>query len=1122
MTRNEKRTLLEKDLTMRGFFEIMCMDTAKQAAVWLDGDNARGYTYGDLHRRAHACAEQVTALSFGRAGGWVGLAVDTCPDWPVLMWGLLIAGRQPVLIDPSLDDAPMLHLIRQSDANALVTRKARGLPSNVRQITPEALLIADEPSPSFRAQWADRVALCTSGTTATSRVYVYNGKALALQVLAIMDEQKEHPVVKESRGELNTLCFLPLNHIFGLITNMCWTAFMAYPQVYLKDRAPQTILETCRRANVQLIMAVPLLINNLSVTLKKRVAKESRVKRAAFTAMSGVSLAAQRMSPMFGLKIGRRLFKSVNGNLFGDSLRLIVVGGAHTPREHLRTINALGYGVTVGFGMTEVGVTSVESKMKLKNRLTGSVGWPLTCSEYKVKPDGNDENHGELFIRTEARHVAQLVDGKLMPPAIDGDGWYETGDVVRIGKKGRMYVEGRTKDVIIGESGENVYPDELEDTFAGIEGVEQLSVLGTKDATGVYDVTTLVLNVGARYADELFLSELSKQVAQRNRALTPIKRVGLAIATPEPLPLVNAIKVKRVLLRDQVAARRIAWRPLSLTAQPQAPRQPDITEIEKTPEAQPEQRETTPQAPANLAMDEIRRKVRQSFAEALETDAEQIGYDAHFIDDLGGDSLQSLGVSLKVEEIFGVIIPAEEYTKCTSVNDLAAVIFALKEGKGPYVSDAVRDERAEVVPITRFEDAPECIAFQKRLKTMEGQKNPYFVAHESALLDTSMMDGREVLNFGSYNYVCMSGRKETKEAAKAAIDKYGTSASGSRLLAGEKMIHKELEREIARWKHAEAALVLVGGHSTNVTLVGNFCGRDDLIVYDAISHNSIQEGCRLSGATAKPFPHNDVDALESILRAQRHKFAKCLIIVEGAYSMDGDIAPVPEVVALKKKYGCFLLVDEAHSACVIGRTGGGVDEYFNLAHDDIDIKMGTLSKGLGTCGGYLAGREVLIDYLRYNLPGFVFSVGISPPLAAATLASIRLLSDHPEILESLRRNIRVFMEEAHRRNLNTCLAGETAVVPILVGKDEDAFMLSTALAERGVFVPPAVFPAVPKNKARLRFCVVSDHQPRQIVQALDTLVATAAELGIELPPTAKNRQKPDEIAPEIGDKEAVS
>jgi 7-keto-8-aminopelargonate synthetase-like enzyme len=249
-----------------------------------------------------------------------------------------------------------------------------------------------------------------------------------------------------------------------------------------------------------------------------------------------------------------------------------------------------------------------------------------------------------------------------------------------------------------------------------------------------------------------------------------------------------------------------------------------------------------------------------------------------------------------------------------------------------------------------------------------------------------------------------------------------------------------------------------------------------------------------------------MEALEGILKTQRRRFEKVLIVVEGVYSMDGDIAPIPKLVELKKRYGCFLMVDEAHSACVLGKTGGGVDEYFGLQPDDIDIKMGTLSKGLGTCGGYIAGRKCLIDYLRYSLPGFVFSVGISPALAAASLEAIRLLQTRPEILEDLNRNIRVFVDEAHKRNLNTCLAGKTAIIPILVGSDDDAFALSVELGNRGVFVPPAVYPAVPRGKARLRYCVTSGHKPEQIVKALDILVETARDMGISLPPMENAEQ----------------
>ncbi len=405
----------------------------------------------------------------------------------------------------------------------------------------------------------------------------------------------------------------------------------------------------------------------------------------------------------------------------------------------------------------------------------------------------------------------------------------------------------------------------------------------------------------------------------------------------------------------------------------------------------------------------------------------------------------------------------------------------------------------QVTPIKRFEDTPEFHAFQERYASLIGESNPYFIIHDSPLTDKSFMDGRWVLNFGSYNYAGMSGRKEVEEAAIEAICKYGTSASGSRLLAGEKTLTQTLEKELAEWKHAEDALVLVSGHATNVTFVGNFVGPGDLILYDSYIHNSVAEGCKLSHATARPFPHNDPEALDRILSTRRNRFAKVLICIEGVYSMDGDIAPVPDFIRVKEKYGCFLMVDEAHSTCVIGETGGGVDEYFGLRGDEIDIKMGTLSKGLGACGGYLCGSRNLIEYQRYLLPGFVFSVGIAPPLAAAALESLRLIRRDPSIMESLRRNIDCFMAEAGRHRFNTCLAGKTAILPILVGGDREAGDLSNALRGKGVFAPPAIYPAVPRGQARLRFCVTAAHRLEQIAQALNLLAECAEELGIRLP-----------------------
>ncbi|NLI22698.1 MAG: aminotransferase class I/II-fold pyridoxal phosphate-dependent enzyme [Clostridiales bacterium] len=1085
---------LRADMRLKTLYELICGYGDEVAALWLENGEEKSLTFTDYARQTRAYAACLRAEVGAEPGAYVAISMDTCKEWFPVFWGVIQAGYNAILLDISLPDEMINYLLGQSAARAIVTTKPRALEKGVKLIDPQQLVDAPDAPADFAPVWGDQLALCTSGTTGTSRVFVYQGRAVLEQVLSseLLYRQNRRLIADEQR---RALAFLPYHHVFGFMANLMWVNFLGYANIYVANRTPQAILEAAQRFKPDLLMAVPLLANNFCAGLQRNLSKESAFKRAMFRTLKGISLGVQAVAPSAGLWLAEKvLFSSVDAKLLGTNLKAIILGGSHTPSEHLWTLNALGYYTVCGFGMTETAVTSVETSLNLRKRVSGSVGKPLNNVEYRVDPGEARGRRGEMLIRGESIHTGRLVDGKLMPPDTLEGGWYPTGDVVRLEKGDRMFVEGRCKDVIINESGENVYPDELEDAFSTVEGMEQFTVLGVRKPgkNQKYEDIALVANVGDRYKDDAFLEGMMRQVAAVNARQATLKRLSRVLVTPEKLPLVNGIKVKRLALKAQIEENKLAYRDLRMGAPKAAPIEQPAPEVVAKEVKH-----------ADLQMEEIKHKVRALFADALSMDVGAFADDAHFIEALGGDSLQVLAASLKAEEQFSVTIPVEEYGQCTTVDDMSALIYAKLNGVGAYESQSQPDE--EIVPITRFEDAPECVAFQKRMHDLmaTGEENPYFVCHESPLRDKSLMAGHEVLNFGSYNYTGMSGRPEVMEAAKAAIDKYGTSASGSRLLAGEKKLHQELEREMADWKHAEDCLVLVGGHSTNVTAVGNFCGKNDLIVYDALAHNSIEQGCRLSRATSKPFPHNDPEALESILRTQRNRYAKVLIIIEGAYSMDGDIADVPAFVALKKKYGCFLMVDEAHSACVIGETGGGVDEYFGLEPTDIDIKMGTLSKGLGACGGYLAGSRAIIEYMRYNLPGFVFSVGISPPLAAATLESVRQLRHNPQIMADMRRNIDCFVAEAKKRNLDICLAGHTAVVPVLIGRDEDAFLLSNKLRERGVFVPPAVYPAVPKNKARLRFCVISEHKPEQIVEALDKLVALAGELGIQLPAPAE-------------------
>jgi 8-amino-7-oxononanoate synthase len=369
-----------------------------------------------------------------------------------------------------------------------------------------------------------------------------------------------------------------------------------------------------------------------------------------------------------------------------------------------------------------------------------------------------------------------------------------------------------------------------------------------------------------------------------------------------------------------------------------------------------------------------------------------------------------------------------------------------------------------------------------------GIGNPFFKLHEGTAGATTRIGGRDYINYASYNYLALSGHPEISEAAKSAIDRYGTSVSASRLVSGERPVHRELEQAIAEAYGVDDAIVLVSGHATNVTTIGHLFGPRDLILHDDFIHNSILQGITLSGARRLSFPHNDWSALDAILVKQRHNFERVLVVVEGIYSMDGDHPELPRFVEIRHKHKIFLMVDEAHSFGVMGRTGLGIREHYGLKGEDIDIWMGTLSKTLAGCGGYIAGDKALVEHLKFLAPGFLYSVGMSPPVAAASLAAMKVLHREPERVTALRERGGFFLELARAAGIDTGTSAGLAVIPAITGSSIRAARLSAALFERGINVQPILYPAVPEKSARLRFFISCRHTEAEIrltVQALD-------------------------------------
>jgi 8-amino-7-oxononanoate synthase len=400
-------------------------------------------------------------------------------------------------------------------------------------------------------------------------------------------------------------------------------------------------------------------------------------------------------------------------------------------------------------------------------------------------------------------------------------------------------------------------------------------------------------------------------------------------------------------------------------------------------------------------------------------------------------------------------------------------------------------------PMTDFATLPgmQDLKIQRSAADVMGLGNPFFRVHDERAGATTVIGGKRYVNFSSYDYLGLNGRPEVQAAAVEAVATYGTSCSASRLVAGERPIHRELEQALASHYDQDDAVVFVSGHATNVSAIGALLGPRDLVIHDSLAHNSIVLGATMSGAMRRSFPHNDVVALDRVLASCRAQYDRVLIIAEGLYSMDGDCADLAALVEIKTRHGAWLMIDEAHSLGVLGAKGSGSFELFGVKPKSVDIWMGTLSKTLSGCGGYIAGSSALIEYLKCMAGGFVYSVGLPPPLAAASLASLHLLHREPDRVADLQRKSALFWTQARGRKLDVGTSEGHAIVPIVTRSSLVAAALSQKLFERGINVQPIIHPAVPERNARLRFFLTAEHTVEQIASTVNTVAECFSEIG---------------------------
>ena len=689
-----------------------------------------------------------------------------------------------------------------------------------------------------------------------------------------------------------------------------------------------------------------------------------------------------------------------------------------------------------------------------------------------------DDKIGEIWINSPScgqgywqreQETQETFRARLKPD--NGKYYVRSGDLGFM-DRGELFVTGLLKDMII-VRGANRYPQDIETT---VELCHPLTRSGGAAAFSVarWDREHLVIvceieRSPAKDQWESVIKSIRKSVALEH----DLPPDAIVLVRAHSVPKTSSGKVQRHACKRNfengedihVIARWCLWE--------------ESQNTESNHEYAPAEIDGETLADSELAPEVVQAVIEQ-VRSALTDKTQTVEIDTNILE-LGLDSLARLDVAQSLERAFGGKIPEHVLQDIETVREVAT---AIQKYAGTKKTNGEVPES-----FYKLEKMPEFMRLQSLRKRIEdsGIRNPFFSVHEGRISDTTEIDGKELISYASYNYLGLSGDPEVNLSAKNAIDNFGTSVSASRIVSGEKTIHKQLEKELSDFLGVDDVITFPGGHACNESVIGHLVGRGDLILHDSFAHNSLIQGAMLSGAQRRPFEHNNWEDLENILRSCRGEYRRVLIIIEGLYSMDGDYPDLPKFIEIKKRYKAWLYLDEAHSIGTLGETGRGLGEVYDVQRDDIECWMGTLSKSFGSCGGFVGASRSLIEYLRYTTPGYVFAAGMPPANAGAALGSLRVLQKRPELVTKLQSNAQLFLSLAKEAGLDTGMAQGTAIIPIITGHSLKALRLSEALYDHGINAQPILYPAVPEKETRVRIFMTAAHTEKQIRDSVEIL-----------------------------------
>jgi 8-amino-7-oxononanoate synthase len=1111
----------------------------------VDGENEElNITYAELDRKARAVGAWL--LSEGMAGKRVLLLYPSGLDFIAAFMGCLYGGAIAVPAYPPRKNRSVERIEAiASDADAsvaLTTRDVLDRFDALRATAPSLEHLIWKVDSELDVSWADRwerpdidgntlaFLQYTSGSTGTPKGVMLSHENLLHNSLRIM---QAFEITRSQSG----VFWLPSFHDMGLIGGilvplyggkfnvlMSPVAFLQKPLRWLeaisKYRAtisggPNFAYELCVRKTTPEQRAT-LDLSSWSLAFNGAEPVRAETIDAFCEAFAPCGFRREAFYPCYGLAESTLM---VTGGMKFEPpvIRSFDAASIETGSAVVRPANAPAIRRLVGSGRELDGQdVLIVDPLSCEALPPGRVGeiWvsgPSVAQGYWNRADASAATFGATLSHSEQPSTDQAV----APWRPNPGPYLRTGDLGFF-DNGELFVAGRLKDLII-IRGRNHYPQDIE------HAVEEASSLVRAGAIAAFAVdvdgrerVAVVAEVERGKREPAEVASAFDAIRKRLATEHELAVEAIVLVRPNSVPKTSSGKIQRHACKRQfldgtleVVDQHIGWLQPAVPTPGEQPRLARHRPVGESSRGSRTERDL-PQEIVQAVFDHVRRIAKER--------AGNLTLDTNIVE-LGLDSLERMEIVASLEEAFGARFPEQvlpQIETCREVSEAILDHMPVKDRFRNHLEGQQRQQPGAAtaplsvteIPVDAYEIAqfPEVRALEQNFAMVRdaGLENPYFSVHEGLTNDRTVIGGREMISWATYNYLGMSGEPDVTAAAKAALDRFGTSVSASRLVSGEKTIHQELEREIARTIGTEDAVTFVGGHATNETVIGHVVGPGDLVLHDGLAHNSLLQGAVLSGARRRPFPHNDFDAAEKLLTQMRGQYRRVLIVIEGIYSMDGDFAELPKFVALAKRHRALLMVDEAHSIGVMGPRGHGIGEHFGVNPADVDLWMGTLSKALGSCGGYIAGSKTLVRWLKYTVPGFVYSVGLPPAAAGAALGAMRLLQRQPERVAKLHANARLFLQLAREAGLDTGSSGGSAIVPIILGNSMNSLRLSRALFARGISVQPILYPAVEERAARLRFFITSSHTPDQIRR---TVAAMQEELAKIDPVYARSAQR---------------